>query len=344
MPNSKFTKNDRKLSSSARTKSNILSSHVNQSSVFSGNHEKIPVSSKKIIGASFATEHQKGRIQEHATKNRGDSVNSSVKRADYRKDQSRVLQQDLRSKSMSKSDNFRGESKISNCNKSEYEAVYGSLDRKNLQQSKSVPSNFPPLHSPQSIVNVRHPLVTNSWSKQNDVNLNNGLNPTHVNGETHVEDDMNAISYHRLKPSGLSLPPFTSGPDSFSQATELTSTLLSDAGQFSQSHSLYLADQYQTYERRSYHSNGLNLSEYSENDISFSQYDGGAFVQSGHPFADVNNGQYQYQANGISQVHESQIFARNTISVANHSSTPSYATAVRSDLIPRPRLLSRFYK
>lgn len=233
--------------------------------------------------------------------------------------------------------------------------------RKTLEQqstqTKITPVNFPPLRAPQSIVNVRHPFLTEARTKYNEIIPSNGLkSKSTVNAmlQSSAKDlEPGRQTYHNFGTSTLNmttnLSPYPR-PDPFPQPT-LASILFPDSGQFSQSASSYSTNQlnqFQTYDPASYHTSTPVISQFSENSLSFPQYDSTTFVQPSHyPAADLTSSQFQYQTPGVGQIQDSNMYIQglqNPITMTDQYATPNYARTVRTELIHRLRRPPRFTK
>lgn len=253
------------------------------------------------------------------------------------------------------------------------------------QQQNSVPKmapiNFPPLRAPQSIVNVRHPLLTDARAKHNEsigpAGGKSKLNPIMGSLQSGVKDLEHGrqTTYHGYGTSPLaagipsvqnlgnavtaSISPYPR-PDSYPQPT-VASVLFSDTAQFPQSPpfsttQLGQLNQYQTYDPGSYATTPVNVNpvipQFSapESSIPYPQYENPPqFVQPNHyaTAADITSSQYQYQAAGVGQIQDSSMFIQSLqspIAVTDQYAAPNYARAVRTELIPRLRRPPRFNK
>lgn len=237
--------------------------------------------------------------------------------------------------------------------------------------------NFPPLRAPQSIVNVKHPFVTEARTKQIEVGANtSGKKSTNVNVVTNSlqnsvikESEHGRQAYHGYGGSPVAniqnLGNITSlaqylRPDSFPQQT-LASVLFPESSQYPQTQS-YAAQQvaqigqYQAYDHGSFTPNPVNVNSVMQqftadnSQLSYNQFDNTPqFVQTNHyPVADMANGQFQYQSAGVAQMPESPLYLQSLQSpltgLADQYATTNYAQAVRTELMPRLRRPPRFNK
>jgi hypothetical protein len=242
-----------------------------------------------------------------------------------------------------------GESNVRNnsSNNSLHKAVRKNLDQQSFLP-KMAPMNFPPLRAPQSIVNVRHPFVTKSRMKHNDISVSNGLKSKSTMN-TLIHSNMKELetgrqTYHNFGTSTLNITANISPyprPDSFSQPS-LASLLFPDNGQFSQSASSYSTNQlnqFQAYDHTSYHTNTPVMPHFSDNSLSFPQYDSTTFVQPNHySAADITNNQFQYQTASVGQIQEPSLFIQSLqspIAMTDQFATTNYARALRTELIHR---------
>jgi ribosomal protein S26 len=315
------------------------------------------------------------KCKDYSSKKFDSEINSKLKNyhTDYNKDNS-TNQQEYNSKSITNltprysnqiTSTFQRENNRVNTthysrdenninNGSAYSVGRKVLDQQN-SSSKATPINFPPLRAPQSIVNVRHPFVTESRTKHNDSGLSNGVK-TKSSLNTVMQSNMKELepgrqTYHNFNTNTLNMAAGMSPylrPDSFPQPT-LTSVLFSDTSQFTQSASTFSTNQlnqFQTYDPTNYHANTPVIPQYSDNSLSFPQYDSTTFVQSNHfPAADLANNQFQYQAPTVGQIQDSPLFIQslqNPIAMADQYTTPNYARTVRTELIHRLRRPPRF--
>ncbi|XP_017886261.1 uncharacterized protein LOC108628683 [Ceratina calcarata] len=251
-----------------------------------------------------------------------------------------------------------------------------ALEQQN-QASKMAPINFPPLRAPQSIVNVRHPFVTEARTKHNEMiagpNSKSKVNVASSLQAGVKELDPSRQTFHSYGtsqiasiPSVQSLSNVTANmspyprPDSFPQPT-VASVLFPDTSQFPQSPPFSTTqigqlNQYQTYDPGSFATTPVNVNPVipqfsAESSIPYPQYDNAPqFVQPNH-FAtatDLANSQYQYQAAaGVGQLQDSPMFIQSLqspIAVTDQYAAPSYARTVRTELIPRLRRPPRFNK
>lgn len=209
------------------------------------------------------------------------------------------------------------------------DTTYG-IGRKNLEQNitKMTPINFPPLRAPQSIVNVRHPFVTEARIKHEILNSKKNLKETtYPNYGTSIQN-LNSIT--------ANLSPYPRA-DSFPQS--VTNVLFSDtAAQFSQSPS-FNTTQYQTYDHTgNFTTTPLTINPVipqfsAENSITYPQYEN-QFVTTNH-----------YPT--VGQIQDSPLFIQSLhspIAVTDQYAAPNYAGAVRTELIPRLRRPPRYNK
>lgn len=253
-----------------------------------------------------------------------------------------------------------------------------AVARKALEQqnpaSKMAPINFPPLRAPQSIVNVRHPFVTEARTKHNEIGGPNSKTKLNVANslQSGVKDlDHSRQTFHSYGTSQIagipnvqSLNNVTANmspyprPESFPQPT-VASVLFPDTSQFPQSSPFSTTqigqlNQYQTYDPGSFATTPVNVNPVipqfsAESSIPYPQYDNPPqFVQPNHyPTADIANSQYQYQAASVGQLQDSPMFIQSLqspIAVTDQYATPNYARTVRTELIPRLRRPPRFNK
>ncbi|XP_017765639.1 PREDICTED: uncharacterized protein LOC108554780 [Eufriesea mexicana] len=253
-----------------------------------------------------------------------------------------------------------------------------AVGRKALEQqnpaSKMTPINFPPLRAPQSIVNVRHPFVTEARTKHNEIGGPNSKSKLNVGSslQSGVKDlDHSRQTFHSYGtsqiagiPSVQNLSNVTANmspyprPESFPQPT-VASVLFPDTSQFPQSPPFSTTqigqlNQYQTYDPGSFATTPVNVNPVipqfsAESSIPYPQYDNPPqFVQPNHyPTADIANSQYQYQAAGVGQLQDSPMFIQSLqspIAVTDQYAAPNYARTVRAELIPRLRRPPRFNK
>ncbi|EZA62383.1 hypothetical protein DMN91_010735 [Ooceraea biroi] len=214
-----------------------------------------------------------------------------------------------------------------------------AVARKALEQQqnsvpKMAPINFPPLRAPQSIVNVRHPLLTDARAKHASETVGgpagggksklNVMSSLQAGVKDLTDHGRTQTTYHGYGtspiaaaiPSGIqnlsnavtaSISPYPR-PDSFPQPT-VASVLFSDtAAQFPQSPpfsttQLGQLNQYQTYDPGSFATTPVNVNPVipqfsAESSIPYPQYENPPqFVPPNHyPTADMTNSQYQYQA------------------------------------------------
>ena len=225
---------------------------------------------------------------------------------------------------------------------------------------KMAPINFPPLRAPQSIVNVRHPFVTESRIKHEAVS--NSKSKTGIVQSGLVKDVDAGTQNYGYGTSPITIPSIQNlgniapnlspypRPDSFPQG--VTNVLFSES-QFPQSPSFSATQvgQFQTYDPGNFATTPVNVNpvipQFSENSIPYPQYENSQFVPSNHyPSAEIANSQYQYPAN-VSQIQDSPLFIQSLhspIAVTDQYATPNYARAVRTEMIPRIRRPPRFNK
>nr|XP_033334812.1 uncharacterized protein LOC117225394 [Megalopta genalis] len=249
-----------------------------------------------------------------------------------------------------------------------------AVARKALEQqntaSKMAPINFPPLRAPQSIVNVRHPFVTEARTKHNEIGPNSKSKLNMSPLQTGVKDlDHSRQPFHSYGTSQIAGIPSVQSlstanmspyprPDSFPQPT-VASVLFPDTSQFPQSPPFSTTqigqlNQYQTYDPGSFATTPVNVNPVipqfsAESSIPYPQYDNPPqFVQPNHyPTADIASSQYQYQAAGVGQLQDSPMFIQSLqspIAVTDQYAAPNYARTVRTELIPRLRRPPRFNK
>ncbi|XP_043264892.1 uncharacterized protein LOC122404734, partial [Colletes gigas] len=253
-----------------------------------------------------------------------------------------------------------------------------SIARKALEQqnptSKMAPINFPPLRAPQSIVNVRHPFVTEARIKHNEIGGPNSKSKLNMGSslQTSVKDlDHSRQTFHSYGTSQIagipnvqSLSNVTANispyprPDSFPQPT-VASVLFPDTSQFPQSPpfgttQIGQLNQYQAYDPGSFATTPVNVNPVipqfsAESSIPYPQYDNPPqFVQPNHyPTADIANSQYQFQAASVGQLQDSPMFIQSLqspIAVTDQYVAPNYARTVRTELVPRLRRPPRFNK
>lgn len=236
------------------------------------------------------------------------------------------------------------------------------INRKTLEQTvpKMASINFPPLRAPQSIVNVRHPFVTESRTK-NEAVLNSkskvgimqsglvkDLDPgrqTYGYGTSPIT----MPSVQNLGNLAPNLSPYPR-PDSFPQG--VTNVLFPET-QFPPSPSFNTTQvgRFPTYDPGNFATTPVNVNpvipQFSENSIPYPQYENPQFVPSNHyPSAEIANSQYPYPAN-VSQIQDSPLFIQSLhspIAVTDQYAAPNYARAVRTEIIPRLRRPPRFSK
>ncbi|KAG7207204.1 hypothetical protein KM043_008885 [Ampulex compressa] len=252
-----------------------------------------------------------------------------------------------------------------------------AVARKALESTavpKMAPINFPPLRAPQSIVNVRHPFVTEARTKHNEIggssaksklnvvaglqsgpkDLDHGRQTFHSYGTSQLAG---IPSVQNLNNVAANISPYPR-PDTFPQPT-VASVLFPETAQFPQSPpfsttQLGQLNQYQTYDPGSFATTPVNVNPVipqfsAESSIPYPQYENPPqFVQPNHyPTADIASNQYQYQAAGVGQLQDSPMFIQSLqspIAVTDQYAGPNYARAVRTELIPRLRRPPRFNK
>ncbi|XP_047365550.1 uncharacterized protein LOC124955321 [Vespa velutina] len=254
-----------------------------------------------------------------------------------------------------------------------------AVARKALEQqnpvAKMAPINFPPLRAPQSIVNVRHPSVTEARIKHNEIS---GLNmKSKLNVSSSLQSGMKDLEHTRQTfhnygtsqiagiPNVQNLSNVTANisayprPDSFPQPT-VASVLFPETAQFPQSPPFSTTqigqlNQYQTYDPSSFATTPVSVNPVipqfsAESSMPYPQYENPPqFVQPNHyPPADMASSQYQYQPPGVGQIQDSPMFIQSLqspITVADqYAAAPNYARAVRAELMPRLRRPPRFNK
>lgn len=222
-------------------------------------------------------------------------------------------------------------------NNSAFAVARKALEQQQQQQNsvpKMAPINFPPLRAPQSIVNVRHPLLTDARAKHGNETISgaksklNMMSSLQSGGVKDLTDHTgrSQTTFHGYGTSPLapgipnvqnlsnavtaSISPYPR-PDSFPQPT-VASVLFSDtaAAQFPQSPPFnttqigQLNQYHQTYDPGSFATTSVNVNpavipQFSaESSIPYPQYENPPqFVQPNHyPTADMTSSQYQYQA------------------------------------------------
>lgn len=247
-----------------------------------------------------------------------------------------------------------------------------AVARKALEQQNTLPKmapiNFPPLRAPQTIVNVRHPFVTEARTKHNEIGRPkskpnvagppqtgrkdlehgrqtfHGYNTSQIAGIPNVQSLRNVTAYPR--------------PETFGQPT-VASVLFPDTSQFPQSPpfgtpQIGQLNQYQTFDPSSFATTPVNVNPVipqfpAESSIPYPQYDNTPqFVQTNHyPPADMASSQYQYQPAGVGQLQDSPMFIQSLqspIAVTDQYAPPNYARPVRTEMIPRLTRPPRFNK
>lgn len=221
-------------------------------------------------------------------------------------------------------------------NNSVFAVACKALEQQLNSMSKVGPINFPPLRAPQSIVNVRHPLLTDARAKHGSETIDGGsiggvksklniMSSLQTGGLKDLTDhtSRSQTAYHGYGTSPIaagipsvqnlsnavtaSISPYPR-PDSYPQPT-VASMLFSDtAAQFPQSPPFNTTqigqlNQYQTYDPNSFATTPVNVNPMipqfsAESSIPYPQYENPPqFVQPNHyPTADMTNNQYQYQA------------------------------------------------
>lgn len=240
---------------------------------------------------------------------------------------------------------------FSNQTQSRNDTTYG-ISRKNLEQNNSKIINFPPLRAPQSIVNVRHPFVTESRTKH-DVGISNSKQKNSLKDTTYQNygTSLTSIpSVQNLNSITANLSPYPRA-DSFPQPA-VTNVLFPDTSQFPQSPSFNTTqlNQFQAYDPGSFATTPLTINPVipqfsAENSIPYPQYEN-QFVTPNHYPTDITNSQYQYPAS-VGQIQDSPLFIQSLhspIAVTDQYAAPNYAGAVRTELIPRLRRPPRYTK
>lgn len=252
-----------------------------------------------------------------------------------------------------------------------------AVARKALEQQNSVPKmapiNFPPLRAPQSIVNVRHPSVTEARIKHDisGPSMKTKLNVSSSLQSSIKDCEHNRQTFHNYGTSQIAGIPNVQNlssvtanlsyprPDSFPQPT-VASVLFPETAPFPQSPPFSTAqigqlNQYQTYDPGSFATTPVSVNPVipqfsAESSIPYPQYENPPqFVQPNHyATADLASSQYQYQPAGVGQIQDSPMFIQSLqspITVADqYGAAPNYARAVRTELMPRLRRPPRFNK
>ncbi|KAK2584308.1 hypothetical protein KPH14_006701 [Odynerus spinipes] len=252
-----------------------------------------------------------------------------------------------------------------------------AVARKALEQQNPVPKmapiNFPPLRAPQSIVNVRHPSVTEARIKHDisGTNMKSKLNVSSSLQSGMKDCEHSRQTFHNYGTSQIAGIPNVQNlsnvaanlsyprPDSFPQPT-VASVLFPETAPFPQSPPFSTTqigqlNQYQTYDPGSFATTPVSVNPVipqfsAESSIPYPQYENPPqFVQPNHyPTADMASSQYQYQPAGVGQLQDSPMFIQSLqspITVADqYAPAPNYARAVRTELMPRLRRPPRFNK
>ncbi|KAL0112667.1 hypothetical protein PUN28_012141 [Cardiocondyla obscurior] len=210
-----------------------------------------------------------------------------------------------------------------------------AIVRKAIEQNsmpKMAPINFPPLRAPQSIVNVRHPLLTDARIKHGSETISGGgkskLNVVSSIQSGGVKDLGDHTGRSQTTFHGYGTSPIAAGipsmqnlsnavtasipsyprPEPFPQPPVANMLFSETAAQYPQSPPFNTApigqlNQYQTYDPGSYPTTPVNVNTVipqfsAESSIPYPQYENPPqFVQPSHyPTADMASGQYQYQA------------------------------------------------
>ncbi|KAI4479549.1 hypothetical protein M0804_010946 [Polistes exclamans] len=256
-----------------------------------------------------------------------------------------------------------------------------ALEQQNPTVGKMAPINFPPLRAPQSIVNVRHPSVTEARIKHNEISggssikskfnvssslqtgggikdLEHGRQTFHNYGTSQIAGIPNVQNLSNVTANISAYP----RPDSFPQPT-VANVLFSDTTPFPQSPPFSTTqigqlNQYQTYDPSSFATTPVSVNPVipqfsAESSMPYpAQYENPPpqFVQPNHyPATDMASSQYQYQPAGVGQIQDSPMFIQSLqspITVADQyaAAAPNYARAVRTELMPRLRRPPRFNK
>ncbi|KAL2730927.1 hypothetical protein V1478_005340 [Vespula squamosa] len=227
-----------------------------------------------------------------------------------------------------------------------------AVARKALEQqnpvAKMAPINFPPLRAPQSIVNVRHPSLTEARIKHNEISGSNMKSKLNVSSS--LQSGMKDLEHSRQTfhnygtsqiagiPNVQNLSNVTANisayprPDSFPQPT-VASVLFPETAPFPQSPPFSTTqigqlNQYQTYDPGSFATTPVSVNPVSVNPVSvnpvipqfsaessmpYPQYENPPqFVQPNHyPAADMASSQYQYQPPGVGQIQDSPMFIQS---------------------------------
>ena len=222
-----------------------------------------------------------------------------------------------------------------------------ALEQQQSSMPKMAPINFPPLRAPQSIVNVRHPLLTDARIKHGNETIGGvadggGKSKLNIIGSLQgggIKDlsdhtGRSQTTFHgydtsQIAPGIPSVQNLSSAvtanispyprPEPFPQPT-VANVLFSDtAAQFPQSPPFNTTqigqlNQYQTYDPGSYPTTPVNVNPVipqfsAESSIPYPQYENPPqFVQPSHyPTADITSSQYQYQAAAAAAASVGQI-------------------------------------
>lgn len=209
-----------------------------------------------------------------------------------------------------------------------------ALEQQQSSMPKMAPINFPPLRAPQSIVNVRHPLLTDGRIKHGNETIGGGgstksklnvMSSLQSGGVKDLGDlggrSQTAFHGYGTSPLAAGIPsvqnlssavtaniPAYPRPEPFPQPTVANVLFSETAAQFPQSPPFNTTpigqlNQYQTYDPGSYPTTPVNVNTVipqfsAESSIPYPQYENPPqFVQtSPYPTADMAGSQYQYQA------------------------------------------------
>lgn len=232
-----------------------------------------------------------------------------------------------------------------------YAATRKALDQ---QSSAAKPVNFPPLRAPQSIVNVRHPFVTEARTKCHSEAVSNG--PKSKSSAKELEPRRQSYN-NNFGTSGVSVAASMSPyprPEPFPHPSSMLMAPDSAAAQFSQSAATsYSAGQFPSYDHASFHASTPVMQPQFPADnsgLSFPQYDGTSFVAANHYSpADLSSSQFQYQAGSaaVGQMQEPPMFIQSLpspLAMADQYATTNYARAVRTEVMHTLRRPARFNK
>ena len=248
--------------------------------------------------------------------------------------------------------------KTDRCGKSAYGTGLKTIEHQSTSSKITGHTNFPPLRAPQSIVNIKHPFVTEVSSKNNDSNFGNASKIITGSSLSYVQSNIEEIesgrqSYSNFGSNTINLPGAFSeyhSSESFSQQT-IASAVYPESSRYNQSCSSYSTNQinpYQTFDPANYHTSTSVISSFSDNSLSYPQYDNSTFLQSNHyQSADLGNNQFQYQTPSVGQVPDSSMYiqnVQNSLPVNDQYVAPSYARALKTESISRMRRNSRFTK